>query len=272
MAELEQALAQRSAVLSCCASTNAFSAAVDLAERGNDDLFVAGLLGRCEQEQVLRLAREPPGAVQKGNLDPVADRQGVGQRLAAAQLTAGERASQLQQSQRVAPGVLDERGAHRGGHRCPAASERSSTPASSDSPATTTSGTPVSSNRSVPGSSRTEKRKATGSARQPTYGEHQGVGGRAVAPLDVVEQAEQRLFPPCLAEQAEETQRHEEAVRRAAGRHPERDLDRMRLRRGQRTGQRQQGAQQLMGRRIGELRLRLHAGAAQQRASARLAA
>ena len=68
---------------------------------------------------MLRLAREPPGAVQKGDLDPVADRQGVGQRLAAGQLIAGERASQLQQSQRVAPGVLDERGAHRGGHRCP---------------------------------------------------------------------------------------------------------------------------------------------------------
>ena len=49
----------------------------------------------------------------------------------------------------------------------------------------------------------------------------------------VVDDADERLLLGNVGEQAEDSERHQEAVRRRAGGHPERDTERITLRRGE---------------------------------------
>ena len=92
---------------------------------------------------------------------------------------------------------------------------------------------------------------------EPAGDEHERVDARAVDPLEVVDEAQQRLLLGGLRQHAEHARRREEAVARAVGRDAERRLQRAALGVRQPLEQRRQGPQQLVHAGERELRLRL---------------
>jgi hypothetical protein len=101
--------------------------------------------------------------------------------------------------------------------------------------------------------------QADGIGCQPAGHEDQGLRRRAIQPLLVIYQADQRPLPGYLRQQAQDGQAHQEPVRRRAGAEAERGLQRIPLRRWQ-TGQPLQHRRtQLMQPGERQLHLRLNA-------------
>src|SRR6266545_8079937 len=79
-----------------------------LRRRAQHGRKLARVVGRGDQEQRLRLLRQPTHAREEGTLDAGADRQGREQRLAAAKLCLAQRKWKLEQGERVPARSLDE--------------------------------------------------------------------------------------------------------------------------------------------------------------------
>ena len=94
---------------------------------------------------------------------------------------------------------------------------------------------------------------------QPPGHEPQRLRGRLIQPLLVVDQADQRLFPGHLRQQAQHGQPDQEPVRRRPGGQAERGPQRIALRHRQLPGAAQHRRAQLMQARERQLHLRLHA-------------
>jgi hypothetical protein len=98
---------------------------------------------------------------------------------------------------------------------------------------------------------------------QPAGGEAQRCGRRLVGPLHVVDDAEQRALLGDLAQQVEQSRRHQEPVAAVRGRDAQRRAERARPRCGQPVQPVQPRCQQLVERGEGQLGLRLHATGSQ---------
>jgi hypothetical protein len=94
---------------------------------------------------------------------------------------------------------------------------------------------------------------------EPPGHEPQRLRGRVIQPLLVIDQADQRLFPGHLRQQAQHRQPDQEPVRRRPGGQAERDPQRILLRYRQVPGAVYHRRAQLMQAREGQLHLRLHA-------------
>ena len=93
---------------------------------------------------------------------------------------------------------------------------------------------------------------------EPPGHEPQRLRGRVIQPLLVIDQADQRLFPGHLRQQAQHRQPDQEPVRRRPGGQAERDPQRVALRNRQMPGAAQHRRAQLMQAREGQLHLGLH--------------
>jgi hypothetical protein len=98
-----------------------------------------------------------------------------------------------------------------------------------------------------------------GFRQQPPGDEAEDQSRGGVQPLGVLDDAEQRVVLGDGGQQAERRERDEEAVGRAPRRHPERDPQGFRLRRGERADPVEHRRAQLMDPGERELHLRLHA-------------
>ena len=149
----------------------------------------------------------------------------------------------------------------------PASTESSSARASpSGSPSTVSSGNPASSVAGIAG----REDQADRIGRQPARHEPQRLRRGAVQPLLVIHQADQRLLPGRLRQQAEHGQAHQEPVRRRSRAEAERGPQRLPLRLGQAIQPVQHRRAQLMQAGEGQLHLRLDAQRAHHPAARRL--
>ena len=153
---------------------------------------LAAVVGRREQEHPSRVVGERRRTrAMKARSMPLVQRQVEAQRRAAGALVVGEGAGQLEQGERVAAGDADELVAHdRGQAAVDGSGAGSSAPLS---PPSRSSGSPCASNeRASPSRAPMSTRDRVGL--QPAGDEDERVGRRAVEPVGVVDDAQQRLL------------------------------------------------------------------------------
>ena len=135
------------------------------------------------------------------------------------------------------------------------------------SPRTTRSDSPA--QPSLPAGERTATIIADRLGQQPARHERQRLRRRAVQPLGVVDQADQRLLAPDLGQQPEQRQADQEAIRRRARAQAERGAQRVALRAGQGVEPVEHRRAQLLQRGERQPGLRLHARGARHLAVGR---
>ena len=230
-----------------------------LDRRQRDRRTVLRVVGGDEERERLRVHPEAADGGQEHALDLLADRERVGQRLAARELLGGQDARQLEERERVAAGRRHEPVADRGRDRLAqelgggtgveAAHEELRQPT-----------------RHHPLARREHERDAAGLQAPP--GEDDRVGRRAIEPLGVVDDAEHAAVLRREAEQPVGRERDQEAILHAPGSQAERTRERVRVRLGQPVEQAEHRMQQRVQPGVRQLALGLDAGRAQHPALA----
>jgi hypothetical protein len=109
------------------------------------------------------------------------------------------------------------------------------------------------------------EQEGDGLRQQPARNEAQRLRRRAIQPLRIVDDTQKRALLRGLREEAQARQGHEKAVRRRAGTHPERDLERTALRSRKPSDEIVERRARLMQGRERQLHLGFDAHRAQQR-------
>jgi hypothetical protein len=168
---------------------------------GEDHRGVAGVVGGGHQQQLPGGPGQPADAVTEDPLEPLGQRQPVVERVAAVELRGGEGRRQLSQRERVAAGERHEAGHHRGRDVAEQRARRGLVERPEHH---------LGHRLRRRGAGRDQHRDRLGG--EPAGGEGERVGGPAVDPLGVVDQAQQRPVPGRLGEQAQRRDRDEVPV------------------------------------------------------------
>ena len=219
----------------------------------------AGVVRGGDEQQPLCRLRQPPHTVEEDPLDPLRQRQRRRQRLRAGELRRAERTRNLEQGERVAPGVLDELVAHvrRDLHRSRAA-RAAARPRRTPRPPSSSTGRSGASKRRDPVVARREQQHDPLRV-EPARDEEQRVRGRCIEPVRVVDQGEYRSSLRERRQQLQDGDRDEEAVIPGPVAEAECAAQGSLLRRRQRIQIVERGPNELMQRGERQLRLGLHA-------------
>lgn len=226
---------------------------------------VTDRLGGGDEQQAPRLVRERLDAPQEVLLKPVGEGLCLGRPEGAGRIQRDQRARQLKQGQRVAPGLRDDAVTHAPVQRT--GDDRG------EEPAGVVLGQPRHRQLGRAGEQLTGGRLTHGDdehdrfRQQPARDELQRLRRHVVQPLRVVDDDHQRLVPAGVREQAQRRQAHEEPVGRGAAAQPERRAQGVALRLGKVVETGQQRGAELVQAGVGELHLRLDAGRADGTAS-----
>jgi hypothetical protein len=212
---------------------------------------VAGRLGRRHQQQGARLLGQAPDPLAEGPLQPGGQREHVLEGRPPGELVGGQRPGQLQQGQGVAAGPLDQPLDHLGGQveAVPGEQGRRRLRVEALEAQLGQAGGREVAGVAVAGGEQAHHPLGL----QPPGGEGQRLRRRAVQPLGLVDQAQQRPLLGRLAEQAQHRHRDQEPVVGPAreapalrGAEAEGAAEGRRLRAGQPAGQAQHGPEQLV--------------------------
>ena len=220
---------QRMAEVECCTDGSQHACGLGLSERRSadaqrgggcqHDAGIASALGGGDQQQGLRLRRELPDAGEEELVNGGAEWHRVGQRITAGELLRRQRGRDLDQCQRIARRDLDDDTAHvrhqsGAGVDQHAGRDRVERPEPIDREAI---GAKPGRHAGTGG----EEHRDPLRLNAPGH-EREGIGGRCVEPLSVVDEAQHRLVGGHLGEQVEDAEGDDEAVLGVPGREAER--------------------------------------------------
>jgi len=220
---------------------------------------VADRLGRRDQQQPpgLRGQLRDPG--QEALLDPAGQRLGVQQAEATRQPGRGQPARQLQQGERIAPGLRHDPSADAPIESRVRDGVQQGVGVGIAQPGDLELRQPEQLRTPLAGAEENGDRLG----QQPPGDEAQHLSRGLVQPLRVVDHAEQRAFLRHVRQQTEQGQADQETIRRGSGPHPEHRLERRSLCCGKRRQPLEQRRAQLMQGGERQLHLGLHADRAE---------
>jgi hypothetical protein len=190
---------------------------------------VAHRVGGCRQQQELRLARQRPDPIDVRLLDPARQLGRIGQPEPAGELTQSPFAGQLEESERVPPGLGDDPVTHRGVQRAVQLGSKQRTSVAVAQPADHEARQALQLDFTADLAYGKHQRDALPLRHQAAGDERDRLGGDPVQPLRVIDEAEHGLLPGHVAEQGQDREPHQEPIRWRAGSQAERRTERRAL-------------------------------------------
>ncbi len=182
---------------------------------------IAEGLGRCDQDQLLRVLGQVLQPPQKALLDPARQRQELGQPEPAGELRGRQASRKLEQRERVSAGLRDDPIPHARIERAGDHPRQQRTGILVGEPFETRLG--ETRERPVLGAVTHGEDERHGLGQQPSPHEPQDLCRGTVEPLRVIDEAQQRALRRHLRQQRERGQGDQEPVGRIAGRQAQRD-------------------------------------------------